>query len=257
MRLAQFGICGHVDPMNVKYEARELRYLSFKRDNPQITFAQYEMELQYRKLNSGRVSNPSGALAVALGEPLLFWSAGRARAMKLFKAMSLVPSHKVIDYGCGGLRIGAHFIRHLNRGGFFGLDVISGFYESGKKLIGPQLLEEKAPLLCVIDEVALREGSAFSADYVFSNTVCVHVRPEEVQTYFGNLACLTKVPGSRLIFNATLSKKPLRYGYDEWSWPLEFYRESLHDLELVRAAMGRPREVMGNEIKPVEFEFRR
>jgi SAM-dependent methyltransferase len=243
--------------MGSPFEAGDRRFLDYKRRNPQGSFAQYSMEREYARLNEGRTNNPSGALAVGFGESEGFWKAGEAPAAKLFRAMTPRPHDRVIDYGCGTLRVAAHFIRYLDRGCFFGLDVIDGFFEAGKRVLGAELLEEKAPRFGIVNEDNLALASNFGADLVFSNTVCVHVHPDETGTYFRNLARVTHVPGARLIFNAMLSERPLRFEFTSWAWPLDFYERSLGELELVRAATGRPQDKAGGLVAPVNLEFRR
>ncbi|HEX4296213.1 MAG TPA: hypothetical protein VHZ29_18920 [Rhizomicrobium sp.] len=240
--------------MSEGFEAREARYRKFKEKNPQASFAQYLMRRQLRTLGNG---NTTGALSVALGEREEFWSAGESKAKKLMSAMTLAPHHKAIEYGCGSLRVGAHFIRALATDGFFGLDVIDGFYEIGKAMIGAELLAAKAPRFGIIGEPALAEAAQFAADFVYSNVVCVHVHPDEVDAYFHDLARLTHKRGARLVFNAALFERPVRYAFDGWAWPLEFYRQSLAGLDCVRTDLGRSQNRNGHEITPVELEFRR
>jgi cyclopropane fatty-acyl-phospholipid synthase-like methyltransferase len=194
---------------------------------------------------------------VAIGDPSRFWNAGEATAERLLEKMSLRPDHRVIEYGCGSLRVGAHFIRYLDRGNFLGLDVISGFYEMGTTMIGVEQISERAPQLHVIGEAALAVAEEFSADHIYSNLVCVHVHPAEASAHFGHLARLTRRAGSRLFFNAELADRPTRYDFNCWAWPMEFYVESLSGLELVRTNVKPARSKSGREIKPVEFEFRR
>ncbi|MBV8975968.1 MAG: class I SAM-dependent methyltransferase [Alphaproteobacteria bacterium] len=237
-------------------EAREARYLKFKAKNPQVPFSRYLMERQYRNMRKGDQA-PSGALRIALGSPDEFWQSGRAKAEKLMARAELAPSHKAIEYGCGSLRIGAHFIRFLKAGHFLGLDVIDGFYELGKRALGPELLSAKSPRFHVIDAAGLAMAEAFDADVVFSNVVCVHVHPDETAEYFRNLARLAHKPGARLLFNAHISDVPLRFEFDGWSWPMAFYKNALEGFALVRAELGRPRMQDGVQTAPVDFEFRR
>lgn len=241
--------------MDDPYETRDRRFRELKDDDPTLTFGRYMAERMHRELKSGKIVNPRGAIPVALSSD--FWSAGEAKAKRLLSVIAPAPRHRVIEYGCGSLRIGAHFIRHLDRGCFLGLDVIDGFYEIGKAALGAELLAQKAPRFHLIDEAGLAAGEAFGADVVYSNTVCVHVHPDETADYFRNLARLTRKQGARLIFNARTSEAPLRYEFDGWSWPMDFYRQALAELECVRAEAGRMQFQNGVSTLPVEFEFRR
>jgi|HubBroStandDraft_5_1064220.scaffolds.fasta_scaffold49005_2 hypothetical protein len=238
------------------YGAKDRRFQRFHKQNPGVSFAQYSMDLVIKAMDEGWV-NPDSALAIAQSNPEKFWTAAEPKAKKWFKTMALKRRHKVIEYGCGSLRLGAHFISYLDRGHYAGLDVISGFYERGVRTIGAKLIDAKTPVLRVISEEAVAEGVAFAADIVFSNTVAVHVHPDETQAYYGNLARLTAKPGARLIFNAMLFERCHRFQFNSWAWPMEFYKDSLRELECVRAEIGRSRTQDDAEMKLAEFEFRR
>jgi len=241
--------------MSPTFEKRDLRFRRFKDKDPGLSFARYAAERMHGELLNRHPYNPKGAISAAL-EPS-FWEAGRAKAEKLLAAMAPARGDKVLEYGCGSLRIGAHFIRYLDAHCFMGLDVISGFYELGVAAIGPEMMGDKAPRLAVIAEPGLAEGEAFAPDFVYSNVVCVHVHPDEVETYFQNLARLAHKPGARLIFNARLTDMPTRFEFDGWSWPLEFYKDHLPGFDMIRAATGTMQIQNDIQTMPVDFEFRR
>ena len=236
------------------YKAQYVRFRKFRRENPDVGFAEYTMNLVVRGMKAGRV-NPDSALGIAQLNPGKFWEAAEPKAVKWFKTMGLKRRHKVIEYGCGSLRLGAHFIRYLDRGNYFGLDVISDFYQQGEQTIGAKMIGEKAPVLRAINPQSVAEGAAFGADFVCSNTVAVHVHPTEMETYFKNLAQLTAKPGARLIFNAVVFDRRKRFEFNSWAWPVEVYKEALGELECLRAEIGRPRVKDGIEMKLAEFEF--
>jgi SAM-dependent methyltransferase len=238
------------------YSAKDRRFNRFRKENPDVSFAKYSMDLVIKGMNEGWV-NPDSALAIAQMNPEKFWKSAEPKAQKWFKTMALKPRHKVVEYGCGSLRLGAHFISYLDRGHYFGLDVIGDFYEQGAQTIGAKLIDAKKPTLRVIAEEAVAEATSFAADVVFSNTVAVHVHPDETQTYYGNLARLAAKPGARLIFNAMIFERCHRFQFNSWAWPMEFYKDSLDALECVRAEIGRARLQDGVEMKLAEFEFRR
>jgi hypothetical protein len=234
------------------FHKRETRYRKFKEKNPDVAFSRYLMERQFGNLSAG-----SGALTVALASREEFWASGEAKAARLMAAAAIEPHHKVVEYGCGALRIGAHFIRRLAPGNFFGLDVVPGFYEAGQAAIGAALIAEKRPRFGVIEDAMLADAQALSADLVYSAVVCAHVHPDEIETYFRNLARLAHKQGARLIFNAALHAQPARYAFDGWAWPLEFYQDQLPGFEMIRAATGAAQTRNGITTLPVDFEFRR
>jgi hypothetical protein len=196
----------------------------------------------------------------SLGENLdggEFWQAGEAKAARYMRLTSVTPKSRVIDYGCGSLRIGAHFIRFLDPGGFLGLDVTDVFYEMGKRLIGDELLRTKAPRFGVIDEAAVEAAADFGAHIVYSNAVCYQVHPDELETYFDNLMRLAGRSKAQVVFNCMTADEVVRYADRSWARPMELYRQGLHELELVETKKSR--EVLKGDqaVTPMVLRFKR
>jgi hypothetical protein len=235
-----------------RFRKRDLEFLAHKQENAGISFAEYYAHKLHRGISAG-------ARHYSLGPNLRddSWKVGEEKARYYFRAMSLKSGDRVIDYGCGSLRIGRHFIRFLEPGGYYGLDVISGFYEIGTQLVGEGLVREKQPRLAVISDDSIADAERFEADHVFSGAVCVHVHPDETQAYFRNLDRLVTKPGARLFFNAAVADEPMRFRYDSWAWPLSFYEKALAKLEFVGASVGNEHEKEGHRVRYANLEFRR
>jgi len=235
-----------------RFRTRDLEFLAHKQENAGISFAEYNAHKHHRDISAGGSHYSLGA---NLRDDSV--KTGEEKARYYFKAMSLKPGNRVIDYGCGSLRIGGHFIRFLEPGGYYGLDVISGFYEIGAQLIGERLVREKQPRLAVISDDSVADAERFEADHVFSAAVCVHVHPDETQAYFHNLERLVAKPGARLFFNAAVADEPIRFRYDSWAWPLSFYERALAKLDFVGASVGAEHEKEGHRVRYANLEFRR
>jgi SAM-dependent methyltransferase len=186
-----------------------------------------------------------------------FWEAGASKAARYLRESAVKPAARVIDYGCGSLRIGAHFIRFLDPGNFVGLDVTDDFYEIGKTEIGADLLREKRPRFGVISEAEIVQNEGFDADLVYSNAVCYQVHPDERGVYFGNLARLAHKPGAQVMFNCMLADPPVRYSHRSWAWPLATYKEALRDLECVSVRSSRDVAKGAHTVSPAVLHFRR
>lgn len=205
----------------------------YRRKKPGATFAQYYVDRVVGKLASGDAHTTLGAKLfepkrAELGE-IPFEEAGRDRFKSFRAVMKLASQSRLIDYGCGSLRIGYHAMNYLEPGNYFGLDVTTDFMDIGMKLIGASL-GERRPHLAVISPVSLAEAKAFAADAVLSCAVAMHVHPDETSQYYGNLQSLAAKPGAALFFNAHVSDKPERFAQQGWSWPLDFYIRSLPEL---------------------------
>ncbi|MFL5240224.1 MAG: SAM-dependent methyltransferase [Rhizomicrobium sp.] len=230
------AVCESVDP---SYVSRDIAFDKYKKLHPSISFAQFRGQKIAAGLQAGKAHFSLGSnLRDASGKQQDFWTAGAAVAERYFKEMRLKPHHRVIDYGCGSLRVGAHFIRFLNPGCYFGVDVVPDFFNIGRALIGEELLSEKRPLLRVINPSTIAEAADFHADFVFSAAVCIHVHPDELTEYFEQLMRLTACPGAQLHINAALSDAPIRFRYESWAWPLKRYRTGLPELRLIQSPPG-------------------
>jgi hypothetical protein len=235
-----------------RFHKRDLEFLALKQENAGLSFAEYNAHKHHRDISAG---GSHYSLGTNLRDES--WKVGEDKARYYFRAMSLKPSDRVIDYGCGSLRIGGHFIRFLEPGGYYGLDVISGFYEMGTPLLGEPLIREKQPRLAVISDDTVMDAERFEADHVFSAAVCVHVHPDDTQAYFRNLERLVAKPGARLFFNAAVTDEPMRFRYDSWAWPLSFYEKALAKLDLVGASLSNEHEKEGHRVRYANLEFRR
>jgi hypothetical protein len=67
-------------------------------------------------------------------------------------AHGLMPSHCLLDIGCGSLRGGVHFIPYLDPGNYLGLDRNEALIKCGiKQELNPVLYAEKKPLFVISD----------------------------------------------------------------------------------------------------------
>jgi SAM-dependent methyltransferase len=240
----------------------DAEFTAFKEENPDATFAQYYASSAIRKINAGQAHSTLGAKLYKRGSDgeKDFWTAGQ-KAFERYKRISEIePSKKVVDYGCGSLRLGIHFIQYLDRGHYFGLDVTNDFFQLGQQIIGEEILSEKQPSLSVIDEAGVERAAAFGADFVISNAVSYHVHPDETASYFRNLTILASKPGARLFFDVKISPKPLRFRERGWAWPLEVFVEGLPELRFVQRHGQSKRQDQRTNNELVELgvlEFRR
>src|SRR5205085_5787086 len=102
----------------------------------------------------------------------------------------LRPEHICIDYGCGSLRVGRLLIEYLAPGHYWGLDIVSDFYEAGKTLLPAGTLEEKRPELHVLSLHSILKARHAQPDFVFSFAVLKHVPPEELERFFATITAL-------------------------------------------------------------------
>lgn len=240
--------------MDDRFDQDERRFLAYRKKHPTATRAQFHMKAVAEQLRQGAQHHSLGTNLTSSGG---FWQAGADKAKRYRSLADITPASRVVDYGCGSLRIGKHFIRFLDPGNFIGLDVTDEFYEIGRTEIGEELLRDKSPRFGVIGEDEIARTATFGADLVYSNAVCYQVHPEEQGAYFGSLARLAGKPGSRLIFNCMLADAPVRYSHRSWAWPIDTYKTALQDLDFVTMVQSRDVQKGENVIRPAVLKFQR
>lgn len=209
----------------------DARWRAWQGENPGGSFADYYAQQIERSLAAGQPHRTLGAAAYS--DQGLFsggkkWSADRfaQRGLEKYAPLrewGLRPDERVIDYGCGSLRIGQHLIRYLERGNYIGLDVTDAFYREGLALLEPGLVEAKAPYLAVIDENTLARLALDPPDVIVSVAVVMHVPPNELDTFFRRLLSLAG-PGTRLMVHADVAQRELRTAPKSWAYPVSHYQ---------------------------------
>lgn len=116
-------------------------------------------------------------------------------------AEGLLPTHRFLDFGCGCLRGGLHFIAYLHEGNYHGVDISEEILDAGRRFLAEARLEGKRPVLRRSAQGAEAfEGTSF--DVVLAQSVFTHMPIGDVET------CLAGVrralaPGGR--FYATFN----------------------------------------------------
>lgn len=140
------------------------------------------------------------------------------RGTKHFNAairLGLRPEHTCVDFGCGSLRVGQHIIKYLEPGCYWGLDIVSDFYESGKTLLPPDLVIQKRPELHVIGPGILKAARKSEPDFIVSFAVLKHVPPAELDAYFENITSMM-APHSKAVITFNEAKYTTRTGAKIW-----------------------------------------
>jgi len=127
---------------------------------------------------------PAGGHRRAVGGK---WDEIGRRQFDFLKEQGLKPDHTLLDVGCGCLRGGVHFVRYLEPGNYYGIDINSSLLEAGEhelKLAG--LLDKQAHLL----QDAEFRFSRFERTFDFGIAVSVFTH-----LYANHIArCLAEMP---------------------------------------------------------------
>ncbi len=129
----------------------------------------------------------------------------------------LRPDQTCVDVGCGSLRVGQHIIGYLERGKYWGLDVVDVFYEAGRTLLPPGLELAKEPQFGVIGRDVVAAARHAKPDYVVSFAVLKHVPPAELDAYFDTIAALMS-PDTRALITFNEAGRTSRTGAKIWDY---------------------------------------
>ncbi|GAB2176199.1 SAM-dependent methyltransferase [Dongia sp. agr-C8] len=218
----------------VKRGSAALRYRVWQLRHPDRSHGDYYAERIARRLDRGeghatlglqerqRLLHPTRG---AGGGNLELWQRG-AGTFRFLKAYGLEPLHKVVDYGCGSLRIGMHFIDHLAPRKYWGVDVTRRFFEDGLRLLDPEMIQEKAPRLEQISARSLSEIRAWQPDFVFSVSVLMHVPPAEVDDFLRKITDLL-APGARAVILFDRTEQNAKTATMSWTYNEAFLCEAL------------------------------
>jgi SAM-dependent methyltransferase len=129
---------------------------------------------------------------------------------ELLKKQGLKRTHKVLDIGCGSLRIGQHLINYLNKGNYYGI-------EPNKWLVDEALKHEdiksnKNPTFNYEDDFNL---SIFDEkfDFILANSIFIHASKEQIEKCFKEVE---KVLDGKFIFNFIRGNGNQK---KDWSYP--------------------------------------
>ena len=105
------------------------------------------------------------------------------------KEMGLKPSHKILDIGCGGGRLGYELINYLDESNYYGFDKEKNWIEAYEMAVVVNSLSEKRPNIlltdCIKCNVDLKKGVEF--DYLYAYSVFTHIKEDLLKKFLNNL----------------------------------------------------------------------
>jgi SAM-dependent methyltransferase len=132
----------------------------------------------------GLVLQPGGDHYRAYVGPPQDYDLVAAMAFGLLCTLGLRQQHRVLDLGCGSLRVGRLLIPYLNRGGYTGLDPHAWLVEQGiQREVGEDQVRIKQPHFVHAEDATslLQAGETF--DYVLAQSIFSHCGPDLLEQW--------------------------------------------------------------------------
>lgn len=134
-----------------------------------------------------------------------FWEEVGQLQMEFLIKAGLKPDHKLLDIGCGCLRGGIHYVRYLQEGKYYGIDINQSLIDAGHVEIKEAGLSDKNPNLLVDDKFSFDKFySRFN--FMVSISVFTHLPMNII------IRCLKKSRGSLAkdgVYYATFFQAPV------------------------------------------------
>ena len=112
----------------------------------------------------------------------------------------LEPNQTLLDFGCGSLRGGLHFIEYLERGNYIGVDISAEILESGRAFLKEAGLEAKEPVIQLSSGLTFDDFDGRQFDFILAQSVLTHMPREDIDVL---LQHVSKVMHSETVFFAT------------------------------------------------------
>lgn len=135
--------------------------------------------------------------------------------LELLKRHGLMPGHRLLDFGCGPLRVGRWLIEYLSASRYFGIDPNAWLIEAAKKHeVSARVLKEKRPRFDTNGEFNLNVfGVKF--DYVVISNVLLHAADWQLARIISGMGAVLARGGvglGNIVYAA-------HYDGDEWLYP--------------------------------------
>lgn len=183
------------------------------------------------------------------------WEMVRDFQIKFLKEMGLMPGDHLLDIGCGTLRGGIPIIRYLEKGHYYGIEILPDVLEEGKKELLESKLTDKEPVLLSGSISSVNIEIEFN--YIWAFSVLIHLTNEILDDCFNFVSSRLSKQGK---FYATVNigdKKD-----DSWRgfpvvWrSLDFYKQVALSHGLTVQDIG-PRQEFGYApTLPIEDDLR-
>lgn len=152
------------------------------------------------------------------------WDGGRhgRDVLELLKLHGLKPPHRLLDFGCGSLRVGRWLIHYLDADKYFGIDPEVWLMEMARlEELSAEIWEEKGPRFDGNGDWNLKVfGCKF--DYVVVSDVLLHAAHWQIDKVISQISGVLASGGMCLIDIILPNENTIckhHYEGDEWQYP--------------------------------------
>ncbi len=142
--------------------------------------------------------------------------------LEVLKELGLKPNHRVLDVGCGSLRIGRWLIDYLKPERYYGIDPNLWLVEMARmEEVEPELWEEKLPTFSSVDTFDLDQFK-YKYDFILISAVLVHAGDDQIAEFLNSVPDVLKKNGT-VLGELAMEGEPGTEGErtcgDGWTYP--------------------------------------
>ncbi len=145
--------------------------------------------------------------------------------LNYLKQHGLHPESRMLDYGCGILRLGLLAIPYLSSGTYVGLDISAGRLERGRQLLRKAGIKDDQYELHEVNDCSLKEIAEHQFDFVWAKSVFTHMPTADIEFMLRSLKPRLAA-GGQFYFTFSQSDTPLRKTIKDFYFPVDMMRET-------------------------------
>ncbi|CAA6823240.1 MAG: Unknown protein [uncultured Thiotrichaceae bacterium] len=139
-----------------------------------------------------------------------------AMVFNLLTSLGLRQHHRILDIGCGSLRLGRLFMPYLNPGNYYGVEPNQWLVEAGiQHETGQDLIQIKKPVFCFADSMA-EFTQPLALNYAVAQSIFSHCGNDLLENWLSEIAFHLQDDGALL---ATFLLGDRDYSGDGWIYP--------------------------------------
>jgi len=162
----------------------------------------------------------------AMVGPLGFWDELQAYHLQLLTKNGLKPHHTLLDIGCGPLQGGVPFIRHLDPGGYCGVDIDPVRIDAAHEQIGRHKLSCRKPRLILSDTFGDAELNGQQFDFMWASQILYYFDDEKMDRLLKMIR--TRLKGGGTFLGDTFA--PDHYEFRHPEHPGKYVRHTIESL---------------------------
>jgi SAM-dependent methyltransferase len=141
-------------------------------------------------------------------------------------AHGLLPTTRFLDFGCGALAAGLHFVAYLERGGYTGTDISQEALRQGAQRLQDARLADKGARLVHLSSTSLSPLAGAQFDIGWAQSVFTHMPPADIRAVLAQLPPLLAPAGCFYATYAWSATGPEQRQFKDWYYNFDFFRDA-------------------------------